>query len=95
MKQGTFHFKISNLCRAGPCNDYNVQTTIEHALVQSVTFPDQSGDSVSHHTVPNFFTHADPKSVFIKAIFLYDHYKIFVGVSSAVLVNKLELVVFL
>lgn len=74
MEQGTFHFKITSLCNGASRNDYNVQTTIEHALMQSVTFPDQSGNAMSYHAVSDFFAHADPNPVFIKAIFLYDHY---------------------
>ena len=94
MKQSTFDFLITCLCRTFPCNDYNVQTTIEHALVQSVAFSDQPGHVMPNHAVSYLFTHADPNPVHFQAIFLDYHYKIFVGSGSAIFVNELELVIF-
>ena len=93
MEQGTFHFIITCPCGITSCNDYNIQTTIEYALMQSIAFSDQSGNAMSYHTVSYFFTHADPNPVLFKAIFLYDHYKILVGIRSAILVDELELVI--
>ena len=63
MKQGTFNFKITGLCSSASRNDYNIQTTIEYALMQSVTFPDQPGNPMSYHAVSYFFAHADPNPV--------------------------------
>ena len=80
MKQGTFHIKIISLCSGTSRNDYNIQTTIEHALMQSIAFTNQPGDAMPYHAVSDFFTHANSKPVFIKAIFLYDHCKISVGI---------------
>ena len=79
MEQGTFNLKITRLRRSTSRNDYNIQTTIEYALVQSVAFPDQSGNAMPYHAVPNFFTHADPNPVHFQAIFLDYHYKILIG----------------
>ena len=73
MQQRTLDVKIICLRCSVPCNDYNVQTTIEHALMQSIAFPDQPGHVMSYHAVSNFFTHTDPNPVFFKAIFLYNH----------------------
>ena len=94
MKQGTFYFHVADLRGTLPCNDHNVQTTIEHALVQSVAFSNQSGNSMPYHTVSYFFTHADPNPVHFQAIFLDYHYKILIGNWSAIFVNELELVIF-
>ncbi len=74
MQQSTFNLKVSHISCSTPRDDYNIQTTIEYALMQSVTLADQPGDTMSHHTVPNFFTHTDSNSVPVKAIFLNYHY---------------------
>ena len=94
MKQGIFNFLIACPSRTFPCNDYNVQTTIEHALLQSVAFPDEPGNVMPYHAVSDLFTHADPNPVHFRAIFLDYHYKILIGIRPAVFVNELELVIF-
>ena len=80
VQQRFLYLKIPHRgCRL-PCHDYNVQTTIEHRFLQSVTFPHQSRDPVSHDAVAYFFAYADSNPVFFGAIFLNIHDQIFVRI---------------
>ena len=93
MQQRTFRFFISYRSCGRSCNDYHIQTTIEYTFMQSVTFSDQSGNSMSYDTITDFFTYTDSYSVLIKAIFLHIHDKVLVGIRSAILVHKTELLI--
>ena len=60
VKQRALDLLHTVILRADPCDDYHVQTTIEHVFMQSVAFPDQPGQMMSDNTVSNFFTHGNP-----------------------------------
>lgn len=89
--QRLLYLRIAHRGCSFPCHDYNIQTTIEHSFMQSVTFPHQPCDPVSHNAVANLFADADPNPVSFGAIFLYIHDQIFVRIRFTVFVNKLEL----
>lgn len=93
VKQRSLYFMITHRSSILPCNDYNVQTTIEHRFLQPVTFPHQSGNPVSYHTVAHFFAHADSNTVPSGAVFLHIHYQISVPIGSSESVHILELVI--
>ena len=63
MQKRALYPVIVGIFRPGPRHDYHVQTTIEHLLVQSVTFPDQSCDPVSDDAVSHLFAHRYPDPV--------------------------------
>ena len=48
---------------------------------------------MSYDTITDFFTYTDSDSVLIKAIFLNIHDKVLVGIRSAILVHKTELLI--
>ena len=68
MQKRALYPVIVGILSPGPRHDYHVQTTIEHLLVQSITFPDQSCDPVSDDAVSHLLTDRDPNPVPIKII---------------------------
>ena len=71
MQQGTLCFMITDIARCTSCDDYNVQTTIEHVFMQSVTFPNQSGDSVPHNAVANLFADRNTETILLQTVLLH------------------------
>lgn len=80
VEQRLLYLRITHRSCRFPCHDHNVQTTIEHCFTQSVTFPHQPRDPVSHDAVAYFFAYADSNPVFFGAIFLNIHDQIFVRI---------------
>ena len=80
VEQRFLYFGIARRgCRL-PRHDHNVQTTIEHRFLQSVTFPHQPRDPVSHDAVADSFADTDSNPIPAGAIFLHIHGQIFVRV---------------
>jgi len=71
VKQRAFDLSHSPILRADPCDDYHVQTTIEHVFMQSVTFPNQSGDSVPHNAVANLFADRNTETILLQTVLLH------------------------
>lgn len=95
VEQRFFYSRVSHRgCRL-PCHDHNVQTTIEHRFMQSVTFPHQPRDPMPHDAVAHLLADADSNPVPSGAIFHDIHDQIFVCIRFTVLVNGLELLILL
>ena len=82
-----------SITRCSSCDDYNVQTTIEHVFMQSVAFPDQPGQMMSDNTVSNFFTDGYAKTISFCMIFQNIHYQITVRIGFSLPVHFLEITV--
>ena len=63
MQKRALYPVIVGLFGPGPRHDYHIQTTIEHLLMQSITFADQSCDPVSDDAVSHLLAHRDPDPV--------------------------------
>lgn len=74
--------------------DYYIQTTTEYILMQSVWFSYQPRESVSYNRITCFFTHGNPESIMIQAVFPYEHYKKSVCFGLFFIINSSELIVF-
>jgi hypothetical protein len=74
-----------------PRHDCHVQTTIEHLLMQPITFSDQSCDPVSHNAVSYLFTDGYSDSVTAKAVptHIQDQISVYVGFSGAIALSEL------
>ena len=93
MQQSTLCFMITDIARRTSCDDYNVQTIIEHVFMQSVAFPDQPGQMMSDNTVSNFFTDGYAKTISFCMIFQNIHYQITVRIGFSLPVHFLEITV--
>ena len=72
MKQSLFDLMIGSSFRIHPGNHNNIQTSVQLFFVQPITFSDQTGKTMSYHTVSDFFADWNAKSVFFRFIFLYE-----------------------
>ena len=95
MQKRALYPVIVGILSPGPRHDYHVQTTIEHLLVQSITFPDQSCDPVSDDAVSHLLTDRDPNPVPIKIIATHIQDKVTVHIRSTGAIAFTEIFVFL
>lgn len=74
MKQGAFDFKVTSALRAGSCYHDQVKTPNKFFLIQTIAFPDQSGQTMSYDTVSDFFAYryAKPVSPRISRVYVHD-----------------------
>lgn len=91
MQQRTLDLRVFRILRIDPRNDHEVIPTAKQVLMEPITLPDQSADTMSDHTVPYFFANWNPKSVLIWSIFWYIHHQISVGITFSVIINILKI----
>ena len=55
MQQRILDLRVFRILRIDPRNDHEVIPTAKQVLMEPITLPDQSADTMSDHTVPYFF----------------------------------------
>ena len=55
MEQSTLDLCVLYILCTDSRNDYDIKTTVKHIFMQTIAFPDQSGDTMPDNTVPYLF----------------------------------------
>ena len=95
MQKRALYPVIVGILGPGPRHDYHVQTTIEHLLMQSITFSDQSCDLMSDDAVSHLLTDRNSNPVPIKIIATHIQDQISVDVRLTGAIALTEILVFL
>ena len=93
-QQSLRYFLISGITCRCPGNDNQIIALIKACFLMAVAFPDQPAEMMSYHTVSDFLTDRNAKTVIGEPVFPHIQDQIPVCKGSAVSVTISEVVVF-
>ena len=76
-------------------NHYNIKVTVKICFVETITFSDQSGESVANHTIPYFFTYRYSQTILLVLILQHVHHQKPICVLCSVLIYNFKIFIFL
>ena len=82
---------IRDIACSASRDDYDVQTILEHVLMQSVAFPDQPGQMMSYNAVSYFFAHRNTQPIFFRLIGEHIHHEIPVCIGFSATIHPLKI----